>query len=238
MISFKALGNYGNIGNQLFQIAATVALALRNNDKYIFPPWKHESLFNLHNCFSGSIQYSAEYNEPFFHFKPIPYKPNLNLLGYFQSEKFFDDCKPTIKQLLTPVYSAPFREGVASIHVRRTDYLNFPNHHPVSSMSYYERAMDKAGVNRFLVFSDDIAWCKAHFIGNSFEFSEGQEPTVDIALQAKCEHNIICNSTFSWWAAWLNENVNKKVISPKTWFGPALSMHDTKDLIPDSWIRL
>lgn len=236
MITFKALGNYGHLGNQMFQIATTVALALRYNDKYVFPSWKYESFFNLHNCYSNNIVTSNEYNEPAFHYNEIPYKPNMNINGYFQSANYFNDFENEIRKFFTPKQEVPFQKGVASIHVRRTDYLNFPEHHPVPSMSYYESAMEQVGVNKFVVFSDDIAWCKQHFVGNQFEFSEGQHEVIDLVLQSKCEHNITANSSFSFWAAWLNNNIKKTVIMPKIWFGPALSMHNTKDLYPKGTI--
>lgn len=219
-------------------MSAVIALALRHNDRYVFPPWEYEPHFNLNGCFSNNLVIESTYEEPAFHYNEIPHKPNLNIIGYFQTERYFEDYKDDIRNFFTPKQKFPFQKGIASIHVRRTDYLQFPNHHPVSSMSYFESAMERTGVDKFLVFSDDIAWCKQNFTGNQFEFSEGQHEVTDMALQAKCEHNIICNSTFSWWSAWLNKNPNKIVVAPKKWFGPALACHNTKDLYPDNWIVL
>ena len=89
---------------------------------------------------------------------------------------------------------------------------------------------------KFLVFSDDIEWCKQVF-DDDFNFIEGEEDYVDLLLMARCKHNIIANSSFSWWGAWLNRNNNKRVIAPKKWFGSVANL-DSKDLLPKGWITL
>lgn len=200
--------------------------------------WEYKNCFHFPpGVFVSKIKNTSTYEELSFHYSQISWKQNLDLHGYFQSEKYFKDFEAEIKRIFKIKNHADFRSDVASIHVRRTDYLNFPNHHPCMTMQYYERAMELVGVNKFIVFSDDMAWCKQHFLGNAFEFSEGNDTITDLAIQMNCAHNIIANSTYSWWAAWLNPNQHKKVIAPEKWFGPALSGHNTKDLIPDSWIK-
>ena len=124
MISYKDLGQMGRLGNQLFQIATTIALAERNDDKYVFPQWTYEKNFNLYNCFSDNIEATETYREPSFTYSPIPYKPNLNLHGFFQSEKYFADQFDIIHHLLTPQIGYGIKYNYASIHVRRGDYLN------------------------------------------------------------------------------------------------------------------
>ena len=92
----------------------------------------------------------------------------------------------------------------------------------------------------FLIFSDDIAWCKANFpdLPEKFVFIEGNADHEDLLLMSHCKNNIICNSTFSWWAAWLNSNPEKKVIAPSKWFGPAFENYNTDDLYCDGWIKI
>lgn len=236
MISYTNLGQMGRIGNQLFEIAATIALALRNNDKYIFPPWQYEPHFNLHGCFSDHIINRETYTEPYFHYTPIPYKPNLNLNGYLQSWRYFDDYQDIIHGLLTPTVGFGIKYDYTSIHVRRGDYLKLTREYVQLGMDYYQKAMDTIKSKYYIIFSDDIPWCKANFHGENVIFAEGN-PVEDLALQIACEHNIICNSSFSWWGAWLNKNPSKIVVAPAQWFGPALP-HNTKDLLPEKWIKL
>ena len=73
----------------------------------------------------------------------------------------------------------------------------------------------------FLVFSDDLDWCRQTFKGDNVDFSMGRSPAQDMILMSKCNHNVVANSMFSWWGAWLNENPDKKVIASSTFFDPA-----------------
>lgn len=237
MISFKNLGSMGRLGNQLFQMSATIALALRNNDKYVFPPWPEENNFNLYDCFSSDIQNTKEYRETSFSYSPIEYKPNLDLVGFFQSEKYFEDYKDIIIRNLTPRVGFGMFRNTTSIHVRRGDYLKFSESHTHLEMQYYLEAMQTIKSEKYLVFSDDIAWCKNNFTGDNITFIEGNSPAVDLSLMLGSEHNIIANSSFSWWGAYLNKNPSKIVVAPKNWFGPKL-LHDTKDLLPKEWIKI
>jgi len=236
MISFKDLGNMGRLGNQLFQIAATVALAERHNDKYIFPPWSYEPYFNLHDCFSDNIEITETYYEPEFSYLPIPYKPNLNIKGFFQSERYFEDQTDIIHHLLTPKIGYGIKYNFTSIHVRRGDYLKLTQEYEQLDMSYYKRAMEIIKSKNYIIFSDDIEWCKQNLKGHNIHYANGSA-IEDLALMASCEHNIIANSSFSWWGAYLNKNPSKIVVAPSKWFGPKLP-HNTKDLIPHGWIKI
>jgi len=237
-ITFSQLGLMGRLGNQMFQIASTIGTALKNNDTYMFPHWKHEPFFNLHGCFSNQLRFTSTYQEPYFHYAPIIYRTSLNLSGYFQSPKYWSGYENIIKNLLTPIQQIDRESGLCSIHVRRQDYINKQNCHPLMTINYYQQAMQMSGCTKFLILSDDILWCKANFSGNNFAFSEGKSEVEDLALMIKkCEHNIICNSTFSWWGAYLNQSPGKKVIAPKIWFGKSIN-HNTIDLIPSEWIKI
>jgi hypothetical protein len=237
MISFKDLGKMGRLGNRLFQVAATIALAIRNDDTYVFPRWTYENNFNLHNCFSDQINNSETYKETGFTYSPIPYKPNLNLFGFFQSEKYFADCQDIIQNLLTPTIGFGIKYDHTAIHVRRGDYINLTKEYTLLEMSYYQEAMKITNSQKYIVFSDDIWWCKNNFKGDNFIFSEGKSVIEDLALFLACENSIIANSSFSWWGAYLNKNPSKIVVSPKKWFGPA-QPYNMKDLIPDEWVKI
>ena len=238
-VTFSELGKKGRLGNILFQIAATVSLALDNGDDYIFPDnWDDKKYFNIPlDKFVKKVHYSNRYIEPTYHYTKIPYSENLDIEGYWQSELNFANNSNEIKKLLTPNVKVEDQNYMA-MHVRRTDYLIHKNcYHILTRENYYDKAMYLSGANKFLIFSDDINWCKQNFKGNEFSFAENNNHITDLALMTKCTGNIIANSSFSWWGAYLNPN--NSVIYPRVWFGPELSkINDTKDLCPQNWMRV
>lgn len=241
MITFAKLGEYGRLGNMLWQCAATIGHARRFNHDYAFPRWQYEDDFNIPKSkFKDGIKYSNEYKEPHFHYADIPDMPNMNLHGYFQSSFYWEENSKEIRKLLMPKcigYNPP-DTGFTSVHVRRGDYLIHKGCYNILDMNYYEKAMEIAGTEKFLIFSDDIPWCKQHFIGNKFEFSERQKPHQDLARMIKCSNHIVANSSFSWWGAFLGTD-QAKVIAPKLWFGPTLApTHNAKDLLLSNWIKI
>ena len=121
--------------------------------------------------------------------------------------------------------------------MRRGDYIN-NNAYQQLNMDYYTKAMQMIGSKEYYVFSEDITWCKQHFKGSNITFIDDINPVNSLSLMASCSNNIIANSTFSWWGAWLNKLPNKIVIAPSKWFGPALSHHNTKDILPKEWIQI
>lgn len=230
----------GRLGNILFQAAATIALSFRNDNTYEFPKtWTDRKYFNIpESHFVDKLYFSETYSEPHYHYSNIQHKPNLNISGYMQSYKHFEDCSVIIKQLLTPNIITE-KQNYTSLHVRRTDYLIHKGCYNILTRdNYYNQAMELSGGKRFLIFSDDINYCKSIFKGNEFDFAEGNHSVKDLSFMLNCSGgNIIANSSFSWWGAWLNEVQN--VIAPKIWFGPELAKtHDTKDLCPNNWIRI
>ena len=155
---------------------------------------------------------------------------------YMQDEKYFADVKGEIKQI--------YGEGIGglpyvSIHVRRGDYVNNDFYVDLFANGYYERAMAMFPDEKFLVFSDDVAWCKEQDIFKECEFSEGFDEVEDMNRMASCRAHIIANSSFSWWAAWLS---GKKTIAPKDWY-TLTSPVDGHQKIPstkllDHWIKI
>lgn len=190
------------------------------------------------------------HNETSFNYTPISYTKGENLLlnGYFQSEKYFINNKEFILKLFKPtekikqyiLNNLPNVNKSISIHVRRGDYLNLPSFHPQQPIDYYISSVKLLGIDRdYLIFSDGLDDIKNlfDFIPNK-QFVTLGENYLDLYAMSMCEHNIICNSTFGWWGAYLNENENKKVIAPKLWFGSSLSHLNTSDIIPNEWIKL
>lgn len=219
-------------------MSVTVSLALKNNDSYVFPPWEYEKYFNLHGCFSDEINYKFQYKESHFHYSPIPYRPNIDLFGFWQSMRYWEDYQDIILSKLTPVKTFGIKQNTTSIHARFGDYVGNKAYSQLD-MDYYGRAMDLIKSKYYLVFSDDIKKAKKMFKGEQFTFAEGNDPVMDLSLQSSCVNNIIANSSFSWWGAFLNKHPSKIVIAPKVWFGPALEKtHSTQDLIPVDWNQI
>jgi len=243
-VVYNALGSNGRLGNCLFQIAATIGLATKHNDTYSFPHWQYENEFNIHShCFVDTPHFTSTWTENGFHYQEIPYSPNLNLSGYFQSHFYWDHCKDLILDLFTMKDGHDTIRGVTSVHIRRGDYAqsNLANSHYIDlagSTDYYEQAMKQIGGN-FMVFSDDVNYCRHKFanMSNVIVIDSCGDVISDLNIQSRCENNIIANSSFSYWAAVLNRNINKKVIAPLQWFGPQLS-HSTADLCPPEWIKI
>lgn len=132
-----------------------------------------------------------------------------------------------------------------SIHVRRGDYLKNKNYNVLNSKYYLDAINNISKIIHkpiFYVFSDDMAWTKKNICGENVRYiteNIGADSYIDMFLMKKCKHNIIANSTFSWWAAYLNNNPNKIVILPKTWYNDYYkNKRILYKLIPDNWIPL
>jgi hypothetical protein len=174
------------------------------------------------------------------------YDSHYFLNGYWQSEKYFSSISHLIKDNLKPNSSVidklsqryPIDKNCVSLHIRRTDYVTSNGYHPVQSIEYYQKALEIVGsYDHLLVFSDDIKWCKENLNFENMIFVEGNDDVEDLWLMSMCKNNIIANSSFSWWGAWLNSNVNKKVVAPENWFGDQTNL-DYSDIIPQSWIKI
>lgn len=134
---------------------------------------------------------------------------------YVQDPKYFEKYAGELKRLFGTKIE-PIAQ--VAIHVRRGDYVNNPFYVDLFSQTdYYEKAMAKFPDAEFLVFSDDIAFCKQQVIFKDCEFSEGNDEIADMNLMAGCQGHIIANSSFSWWAAFIAP-FTKKVIAPMYWY--------------------
>jgi hypothetical protein len=260
LISFRRLGTYGQLANQMFQYATVKSVAVRRGYEARIPRPEGLQLTKVFDVPEPGLTASdAEslihyYCEPHFHFSDAVFDvpDNCDLHGYFQSEKYFAHCEAEIRSSLEFNARTEARADAASsrlllgwraatpvsLHVRRTDYLVKPEYHPACSTEFYERALesleDRFGRLRVVVFSDDLKWCRKTFRGSRYHFATGNDAGTDMCVMSRCEHHVIANSSFSWWAAWLNPSPEKVVIAPSTWFGP-LGPQDTQDLLPPSW---
>lgn len=180
--------------------------------------------------------------------------------GFFQNEQYFLPFKSAILHAFQfPSLSGKDPNNLilqdishtmsVAVHVRRGDYLNnlILQHHGLCSKEYYTAAIERINKQypgaKFYFFSDDIAWVKKELqqlVVHSFlvEGNEGRNAWKDMLLMSKCKHQIIANSSFSWWGAWLNTNTEKTVIAPEHWFANKVLQDQTKDICPSSWIRI
>jgi hypothetical protein len=269
-VTFRRLGRRGRLGNQLFQIAATIGVARRNQCKFVFPRWDSAHYFAnpVPQSRLLALRRTEKYREQsFLTYQPITIHRSTCLDGNFQSAKYFDHCAdevrhwfaaaPALAEKIRGRFQHLLEQNTCSVHVRRGDYINdaavVATYIDLTATGYYQRAIEQFGADtKFLVFSDDIAWCKQRFPDSRFVFIEGQQPIEDLFLMSLCRGNIIANSTFSWWAAWLNQHSAKKVLAPQQWFkgdwyDPVLSPDaprnqfgylDTKDMLPSDWLRI
>lgn len=241
----------GGLGNQMFQIASTIGFALDNNDQACFDFTYSNTILqgnssltykdNVYKkiCHSNNKKFDKIFYEPNFSYTKIPYSPNLLLNGYFQSEKYFVNHKDTIIKLFdlpTDQVQKP-TDNLTSIHIRRGDYVKFDDYHSVLDIEYYNKSIELIGGGSFIFFSDDIEWVKQNFVRDNFYYSQCNNEILDLSLMSVCDNNIIANSSFSWWGAYLNRNINKKVVAPSQWFGPR-GPKDTQDVIPENWIKI
>ena len=219
-------------------------------------------LKNLAKYINRPLQ-SIVFRESEFHYIPLPQLNsdiNYKLFGYFQSPKYFEKYNNLIfhligleeqkKQIITDHNYA----NSVSLHFRIGDYAHLQQCHPIMDLTYYKSALyklikttDKDNWNIIYFFEKQ----DAHYINSKItelkeefkflSFIPIEHKYADweqVLIMSNCAHNIIANSTFSWWGAYFNTNINKLVYYPSVWFGPALKKNNTKDLFPENWIKI
>lgn len=255
MSNFVVPKFYGRLGNQFFQVAAAIGYAKKYGTEWFVPAhYHHKEIYRWFPKGKGTKQYNGNvrklhvydrtFSDATWSYEQIPkFSGGLEIRGFFQSEKHFDNAIPEVK--------AAFKLDInplkfVSLHVRRGDYLdkNQQTFCPVD-LNYIRQAMDyfkQKGFTKFMVVSDDLLWCRRNILDDHAEiqFSDGRSVYDDLCLMASCEHHIISNSTLAWWSAYLGRNENKIVVSPHheapNWF--LHNRMDTKDLLPESWIQI
>jgi hypothetical protein len=275
-ISYNRLGSNGRLGNQMFQYAGLRGIAAHRGFDWMIPAADSygDSNYGLFDCFEmSSVQ---EKNLGFmnaqsiatgqFHFSQEFFDTcpdNVNLHDYFQTEKYFENIKDEIKKDFTFKKNilGPCKEIIEDIdnpifiHIRRGDYLNSQQAHPVCPIEYYQKALSHFDSDiPALVFSDDIEWCKNQelFSDDRFMMSEYQEyysqtcdtndgrqrslvPYFDLCLMSLCSGGIMANSSMSWWGAWLQQNTSRPIVAPNPWFGVQYKNYNMNNLLPEEW---
>lgn len=260
VITFKELGNYGRFGNQMFQYALLLGVSTIKKYDIKIPNGNYDLLkLNVKKNFLDKNEIiNNNFSEKFYHYDGDVFSvsDNTNFRGYFQSYKYFQHAGYLVREYIKcddkveeeaqeNIYKCIDGNstciGIVGIHVRRKDYITLPQHHPVCSIEYYRKSIEyftSLGNYSFIVVSDDMDWCKKNIVGSNIFYADSNyDKFIDLAIMYKSDHNIIANSSFSWWGAWLNSNPNKIVIYPSVWFGPKCPQ-DWQDLVPTEWVKI
>lgn len=217
MITYRQLGRNGQLGNQLWQIAGTIGVAHKAGDVAAFPFWRYRSYFSVPDSLFPDLEPSQGHDLG---------------LDYLQDLRNFEDIEELIRAYFRPQpdvwarLAARFAEVLAlphktSLHVRKGDYLNHDGFFVDLPVGYYTEAMSLTR-GPYLVFSDDIDWCRANLTGDCL-FMQRNRDYEDLFLMAACDEHIMANSTFSWWGAWLGNGLS---VMPRDW-GPAFGSTET-----------
>lgn len=253
--TFRENFTYRDFELEHFNVDADIANV--DDVKYYSVRNKFYKAFNRYILSKETVFYFHE--KTFTYNKQFEYLPrNTYMEGYWQTEKYFRAIKPNLLQEFTVrdepnglnsqiLESIQSQESV-SVHIRRGDFVSnnaINEYHGICDIGYYNEAIKRIASSisnpTFYFFSDDIEWAEATFKGLTFECkfvanNTGKNSFEDMRLMSNCKHNIIANSSFSWWGAWLNQNPEKIVVAPERWFSK--KEIDTSDLIPSEWVKL
>ncbi len=235
----------GGLGNQFFQYAYGRSLVNKKTSVKIDISYYNKQkkrTYGLDN-FRTTIKI-AGLIEVFIHKYLFP---NTYITGEFQDEKYFLDIsniirdefaiKEKLRADLENIASKIQTNDSVSVHIRRTDYLSKKHRFVILDTKYYKKAIklmtEKVKDPKFFFFSDDIEWVKENIQHPDDSIFLSNKDFEDMHLMSLCKHNITANSTFSWWAAWLNKNQNKIVITPQRWFSD-----NTSIAIPETWQKI
>lgn len=248
-VSFIAAGRLGNF---MFECSAAWALAKRSGMDFTVPLrsshdfWSPLYLHHLQNINYDNGLPAMVINEKHFHYAPIEIEDewkhgNINLSGYFQSEKYFKEYKEEMLDAFKlDWYHKP---DVCSLHGRFGDFLTIEGKHILLDKKYILEAIktitDKTGITRFKVFSDDINYFRNQF-GNlyNFEYSTNDNIWDDFIEISSCHSHINSSSTFAWWSSYVNRNPNKVIVTQNLWFNNFWDGADTSDVVPPEWIKI
>ena len=225
---------------------------------------KIKTIHDLFKKIKSKIKNTASpYSNYAFNPDDLNVKDESILEGFWQSEKYFKDIEMVLRHDLRikdklGTKAAVFKDRIkqvkdhggvsASLHIRRGDYVTnkYANvYHGLLDLSYYQRAISTIQAKLchkplvLFIFSDDIAWVKEN-LKTETPYVCVSRPEIqdheELLLMSLCDHNIIANSSFSWWGAWLNASKNKIVVAPKNWVKDPLA--NTSDVVPFDWIRV
>ena len=230
---------------------------------YFFLGWDTDDKTKIHRMTDDDLKNTnfIQVNEPLFSYSPVTItntKANYLLYGYYQSPKYFEKHKDILFKQMNLSFlkkeiwkkTGNLSKNIISIHFRIGDYKEIEDCHPIMPKSYYLNALrylekeykdfKDAKIMYFYQKSDEedvlkiINYLKEHYNDNFISVDHKLEDWEQLILMSCCKHNVIANSTFSWWGAYFNNFSQKIVCYPNVWFGPKLT-HETKDLFPEEW---
>lgn len=257
MISFSKLGNYGRLGNQLFQYAFLRTTARRLGTQFFCPKWDGDDIFNLKDegerasAPAGIVHYFDPHPEAGFTPAALSIGDDTEMQGFFQSEKYYSD-KQLVREWYTfkneivtevkKLYGDILQKDCVSFSLRLdTDYGNTREYFPLYPLSFYKNSLSAIEPKgSILVFSDrpDLA---REFLRDIKEheliFVDNLNAPQQLYLMTLCRANVITNSTFSWWGAWLNPHPQKIVVVPTAWCRPGVP-NPVEGILCDDWVKL
>lgn len=225
--------------------------------KNISKEFKEKELHKFYKYYGNKIQIEKVFSNVGGKYDKSWYKENENIyyVSTYFSEKYFLNHKLVREKFKFPqiteeenlkIKEKIIKSNSVAIHIRRGDYIDNPILGGLAPLSYYKKAIKKIKEEvvkpNFFIFSNDIKWCKENLeLLNEeiyyIDWNKGEKSFRDMQLMSLCKHNIIPNSSFSWWAAWLNENPNKIVIAPEKWFSDESEI-PSNDIVPSKWIKI
>lgn len=250
----------GGLGNQMFQISHALCQGWKNNIKSKFRPVSYTPMqANQPTKYLTNIYRNIEFSndipntiriESGWQYKQLnpDWDSSIEFFGYYQSNKNFLGYDEKIKEIFQPTkeYVDKFikmfpelaEEKTVSLHIRRGDYTKISHVLPVVDKTYIDESIKQIGeYTTLFVFSDDIFWVKENLNYERQIIVDGLQDFEELWLMSLCKNNIMSNSTFSWWASFLNKNPEKKVLVPDIWFGPS-GESDSSDIYIDSWKKI
>lgn len=255
-ITFKQLGNFGHLGNQLYQIAATLGTAKKNNLNVVLPEWSYTDYFpNTKSLNFVKPSYFDDKTMDLLVEKDAAYEDltlnnnkNYDLSGYRQSYLYFNDINSDIINLFTPdknyldsikeKFPILNQDNTVSVHIRRGNYVNLSDLYIQLSDDYYSSGikyiMDKVGEINIVIVSNDKEWVKNNMpklnsLPNVY-YSPFETQLDDFSVLYLCKYHINANSSYSWWASYLSQS--DIVIAPSKYYHNSFEDKNTMDIYP------
>ena len=255
----------GGMGNQLFQIFAAISYALTYSQPFGFFSNTGSRSTYWDTCLRNLVTYinlkpvpCIVFTENMISVKRPPLYSNICMTGYYQSEKFFKEHYEAIcgiigieeeRNSIAYKYSRDYSKYV-SMHFRLGDYLQLPDYYIILDFEYYRKSLEEilsrdSEIYTVLYFCEESEEIEIiQQLSNAFPsilFERETKTDVDweqLFIMSLCKHNIIANSTFSWWAAYFNKNPSKIVCAPERWYASKLEHISIDELVPNEWIRI